>query len=947
MFLLSRLLAKKPQILATFLIFSLSAGIVGGILFYMENTRPKVLSDLTQNLDVDMEIAITSAFYEQNTTRIEDIEALLASSYVDEVEPLSVLDTYVTLEYDEGGYYYYSRAVYLGVEDSFFDTFPSVVDFESNVPPLSNDTCYLEIGFFNKWGYSIGDYYNATVTTYDEYWNEIQVNASYLIVGTFKSNIFENEYYYYYEEYSDSDTSLVMITTKDAINTDFSSIGYGQSFAISEQYWVSINENSVIDQNDENMFDSLDSIRRQFEQNALPYAIVTSFELRDAIRQYQAWYLSMTMLAFAFSIPTIVMGILLVYYNSTLHTDEIRRDIGTIKTRGASGWQAFNWIVGSAVVTGLIGSLGALLVGWASALLSTTVKLLLVFDFTRLSGLAIIASLPSLAAVFVFAFGVGLLTALPMAVRSFLMTATEAHSVVERDVLLSKENLGNVMVDVVALGIAGYILVPILTLISYVSYFREMQVFLLMMLIPMMAIFVLSFSRLLARPTATIKASILGKIGMRTARVGAKVMSRTLLSYKKSEALGVIFIALVFTVSVMSGISAETASVHTESVYKFYTGADISITVKEGLTNVTLDFLDNITAVEGVASVTPVFKIYQYVSFYTSYYYSRDFVNQSMLIYGVDPSTWLESAFWLSYFTLENEPSLAVSKMLEDENNVLASFRPVDHYQGEGYSRTPVYGEDISISFRTKKWANVTNMKIVDVMARSPDFWDNQKYLQGEPDTSYFVVANIDFVHKYLNTSSVNKFLVSIEPTADYRSVMNRLHNLTQYSFSAIESPYTGIEQAQESKASQSIYGVYTLNVLFTIIYLSIGAIIVASVRISSLRRNFSILRALGTETKEIKRIVLVDTAMSVMISLGIGTLLGGLLAVYSINMPLIYIGTDTLAMWTRLPVMLNAPWFVLGIIFLISFVFALGATFVVAGKALKRNIAEEIQYAE
>ena len=43
MFLFARLSARAPEVITTLLIFSLSSGVLGGILFYMDSTAPTVL----------------------------------------------------------------------------------------------------------------------------------------------------------------------------------------------------------------------------------------------------------------------------------------------------------------------------------------------------------------------------------------------------------------------------------------------------------------------------------------------------------------------------------------------------------------------------------------------------------------------------------------------------------------------------------------------------------------------------------------------------------------------------------------------------------------------------------------------------------------------------------------------------------------------------------------
>ncbi|MFW9975972.1 MAG: hypothetical protein ACFFDQ_11940, partial [Candidatus Thorarchaeota archaeon] len=77
MFLISRLMSQSPQVLATLLLFSLSAGVLGGILFYMDSTSSNVLEEMTQDILVDMEVQCTSEFYVTNATTIGEIAEIV------------------------------------------------------------------------------------------------------------------------------------------------------------------------------------------------------------------------------------------------------------------------------------------------------------------------------------------------------------------------------------------------------------------------------------------------------------------------------------------------------------------------------------------------------------------------------------------------------------------------------------------------------------------------------------------------------------------------------------------------------------------------------------------------------------------------------------------------------------------------------------------------------
>ncbi len=162
------------------------------------------------------------------------------------------------------------------------------------------------------------------------------------------------------------------------------------------------------------------------------------------------------------SLPTIIMGVMLVNYESTLSADQRRRDTGTLKTRGASGSQAFMWIMTAALFTGLVGSVGAVIVGYLAAALSGTVRTLLEFQFSQLQVFTFAPPLESLAFVFGFSFTVGFIVALPSAVRALTMSATEAHAAIAREDLSVPEMSQTPWADIIALGISAFVLTGII-----------------------------------------------------------------------------------------------------------------------------------------------------------------------------------------------------------------------------------------------------------------------------------------------------------------------------------------------------------------------------------------------------------------------------------------------------------------------------------------------------
>ncbi len=137
------------------------------------------------------------------------------------------------------------------------------------------------------------------------------------------------------------------------------------------------------------------------------------------------------------------------------------------------------------------------------------------------------------------------------------------------------------------------------------------------------------------------------------------------------------------------------------------------------------------------------------------------------------------------------------------------------------------------------------------------------------------------------------------------------------------------------------------MNVLFSLVYLTIGMVIVSIVRVRGLRKQFSVLRALGAQNKSIIIAVLTETSIGILIAAGIGGAIGISLSLLMLNIPLLHMGTATARLWGRLPVQLVLPLPLISVIIGVAVGASLFATYFVLRRTLKLNIAEEIQYNE
>jgi hypothetical protein len=951
-FLFSRLSARAPEVITTLIIFSLSSGVLGGILFYMDSTAPDVLNDMTSDVPIDMQVSFTAPFYGQNQTDPNHVTISDIQSSVGEQNYVIATEAVVFAQVDDWHEedYRYQRKGYLGADYGVLSSFSDAITLDAGELSYDENSCILEKSMFLRIGAEIGGNFTIDLHVYNSTWDEVEIQRSFKIVGTFVSKIYMYQPIWGQPEV----TYLQMVTTPEAIAETFSILGHDQYYGIQDRIWVKFDHSMIVQSTSETVVDSLLNVKRRIENENLPFALVNynDFQLIDAVNEFVMWSISMRAIALAFSLPSVIMGIMLIQYNSKLLSDTQRRDIGTLKTRGSSGFQAFSWVMSNALATGLLGSLGAIGTGIVAALLSSTVKELLIFDISRIQGFEILLQPIAVSAVFLFSFIVGLLIALPAAVKALIMTPTEAHSTLEGAVLTESEKMGSPIVDLILIGISGWLLLPMMSILAYGAMSAMGSLAFAAIIVPILGIFLFGFTRLLSRGTASIKARILGRIRKPSLVVGSRLMSRTVLMFKKSEAMGTMFIAMVFTAGLFASISATTADVHMKQVFMFQTGADAVIDINASFTNVTLDLLENISAVEGVAHASPMLRAAGYAQYWDSQYFgNRYYYNRTISVFGIDPETWIQSAFWLSYFSYYDLPEISIARLseaLEDGINVITSFKPIDHYTVDSIGQQhPVWGSSIDLQIITPTSNNVTECTIVDVLAATISNYGSITFLPGEPSASDFVIVNIDFLHQAYNNTRVSKFYIDLEPGANYTQAMLDLHAIAPYTFNDIESPYTYINQVLDSRGTQSVNGAYTLNVIFSMIYLTFGITIVSIVRVRGLRKQLSVLRALGAPNKSVIVASLTETGIGLIIAACIGSTIGITLAYLLMNVPLLYMGASTIGLWSRLPVFLQIPFVLVAGIVIVSVSVSLLATYFILERILKLNIAEEIQYNE
>ncbi len=685
---------------------------------------------------------------------------------------------------------------------------------------------------------------------------------------------------------------------------------------------------------------------------------MTQFKLISVFYQYSTWAASMRVVSLAFSIPSLIMGLMLIQYNTKLQSDQQRRNVGALKTRGASGIQAVKWVLSMSFFTGIFGSIGAILTGSAAAFLAGGIKEYMVFDFQRMSNFSVIFIPQTILVVFLFSFIAGFFVTVPSVIGAYIMTPTDAHRIIENEGKSKEDGFGHPLVQVAIVGLSGITLIPLLDSIKSFTDFSTESAVMGILVITLLAIFILGFASLLSRPAAFLKSTILLRLKNKTLVPGTHVMGKLSKSFSRSEAMSILFIALVFTAGIFSSLSATTGANHMKTLFMFNYGADIVVDVKPGLTNITMDMIDKFQSVDGVEIASAMMVTSARVTFDMEWNGNLYPYNRSTSIIGIEPDKWPKSAFMEPYFTYYHHPEVSIPEIEGSSSKVIANFIPIIGYSTDIFGNSqPTLRDQIGVELLSSTEKHVLNCTIIDVLANNPaavqpslygtTHYSARSYLPGFPSIEQFVMLDINVLHQYMNTTEVNKFYIKTANGANYTRIMQELGAFAPNSFEEISSPHDQINAILDTRAGESIYGAYTLNLIFSVLYLSAGITLMTSMKIRNMRKHFSLLRALGTQSKTIIIAVLMDSTIAVLLGAVLGGVIGLILTLLVLRMPLTYLGLSTSVVWDRLPMTLSVPIELLSEVVLIAIVFSLIATYYLIRRSLQTNIASDIQHSQ
>lgn len=530
-----------------------------------------------------------------------------------------------------------------------------------------------------------------------------------------------------------------------------------------------------------------------------------------------------------FSAVALFVGAFLIYNTFTMTVVERTREIGMLRTLGATRGQVTALILAEAAILGILGSL--LGVGFGVALSRGLSRAVAAVTITEITETAI--PLEGLITALLTGLGVTLVSALLPAWRARNVSPLEALRV-----------SGGIQGS--PLGRYGWLLGSGLMIVAYLALYRipfrpEVQV-----PIGMASIFVLLLGATLVVPL-TIGAAelvlrpVLAAVYGGEGRLGASNIERA----RTRTALTVA--ALMVGIAMVIGIQAMTNSFKVDINAWVQTAIGGDLYVRSPIP-MRLELGQRLLSDPAVASVSPV----TYHQVRRAETVRESDRSDSMLFVGIDPATYGQVASFV--FEDDGGDTASALEALAQGDTVLISTTLADRFG---------LGKGDTLALETRRgWRR---FRVVGVVV---DF----------SSQGYVINGNRADLARYYGQSKVDQFIVALKPGYDPRSEAKRIED--RYG----RGQHIAVETAADfrdkvSRLASDAFALFDVLGLIGVIIAALGVVNTLMMNVFERQREIGGLRSLGMTQGQVARMVLAESGAMGVIGGAFGTVFGFFLA--------------------------------------------------------------------
>ena len=587
------------------------------------------------------------------------------------------------------------------------------------------------------------------------------------------------------------------------------------------------------------------ALRRTIERHFTGQLRVTN-NLESAFTSAGADVLSAKILLIFLGLPGVALAAYLSKFAAELFAEAQRRELGLLRTRGATPRQIIGIVAATSVLLAVGGSALGLLVGAVGVTLSLGANALS------------LDNLPQLASSCAVVFGAGLLLTF---LAAFIPTigALQREITQERRVVRRSEGKPfwqRAYLDILLL-IAAFVVwyvndanggfkpkatettaVELSFFIFLIPFFIWLGTTLLMLRLTDAGL------KRAAPMLSQLLRGLMGDLG----EVVARYISRR--SGRVSASITVIALTLSFGVSLL--IFGQTYTTERRLDSQYVVGSDVRITPAL-TTPQNADFAKQLMVPE-VSAVTGI---------------SRD--TQALIgaekntVYGIDVVEFRKVAYSPDSF-FETTAQATLTDLANTPNGVILSREQADKYNIQ-------LGDPVLMRLYNRVTATYVDTRTVAV-----GFFTQLSTSSQDSD----FILNRDFMTKTIGNANLEFFLV--KTTVGTPAAIDAVRNALTTKFTnvlpvRIQDVNTVINADAKSLTALNLNGLQTVEMVYTVLVISLGLAIFLLAMVNERRREFGAMRALGTTLRQLRSFLFAEAATIGGLSLAIGLALGAALA--------------------------------------------------------------------
>ncbi len=837
-----KLLVRNPRRTLTYLFgLILAVGLFSSILFFVDASANRMTQAAIKPVPVDMQVRSTLA----NPDMTPVVNALQKEPFVTHVEPVIIAD-FTSLTLPDGSRPTPAGKVFV-LKPSYYQAFKALRLLRGQADASG---VLISQAAANALGLNIGD---TVAVSFDQMPRPYQARITGIVDPTGAYFLFAATDPAHEGEYNPKPYDIFV--TPERWRTDLAgplthpstpdTLSTRPIAAQKPQYELHVQtDHSLLPADPTKALVFVDTLRRRMEKQ-FPGELKITNNLASALKKAKSDALWAKLLFLFLGMPGVALAAYLSKYATDMLVGPQRREIGLLRARGATPRQIMLTMGIASAIIALIGTALGLVAG-----LATTIGLFGTAAVTP-------ASWPLYSHSAIYSFVAGLILT---GAATYLPIRTTLHQEITRERRQSEHDAkapfwARAYLDGISLAIA----VVIFWVTRQGGGFKPVEgaegATMSLGFFVFLAPFFLwiGLTLLLSRVLAgginigaggirRILQALFGDLG----EIAGKSISRR--APKIASAVVVTSLALSFGVSL--GIFIHTYQVQKAIDARYELGSDIKLTPASS-SQQTSAFAAELAKVRGISTVTPIQR-------------TRAYVGSSLqTVFGIDPKTYAAAVQPSDRFFVDVTAAQALQNLSRTPNGVLVS----------------------------QELATAYNIRSGDpVIIRLPDTHSNGHYIETKlkaagvirffPTTQQdsFLVMNQALMQKITHNDKINYFL--IKTSGSPGKVAGRLQQtLGKQVPLKTQDIDTAILALGSSMTSLNLRGLGTIEMIYTIIIISLGLGIFLLAMVYERAREFGAMRAVGASAFQVGRILWSDSLtvglLSVVIGLAIGLPLG------------------------------------------------------------------------